>query len=183
MHSTLAHNEIDLPSSKLAQFAYLLRDILENKHRVLVFSQFVRYLEIVKKYLEEEKITYQYLDGQTPQKQRKEIISNFNEGEDSVFLLSLKAGGVGLNLTAADYVILLDPWWNPAVENQAADRAHRIGQTKPVTIYRLISKKTIEEKILELHQTKKDLANDLLSDSDLSGKLTASELLKLIKVG
>lgn len=182
-HSTLANGEIDLPSSKLEQFSYLLNDILENKHKVLVFSQFVRYLDLVKNLLEEKKISYQYLDGQTPQGQRKEIVGNFQGGKDSVFLLSLKAGGVGLNLTAADYVILLDPWWNPAVENQAADRAHRIGQTKPVTIYRLINKQTIEEKILELHQTKKDLANDLLNDSDASGKLNAAELLRMIKLG
>lgn len=179
-HSTLVYSEIDLPSSKLGQFSYLLNDILENNHRVLVFSQFVRYLNIVKKLLDEKKVSYQYLDGQTPQKQRKKIINNFQNGNDEVFLLSLKAGGVGLNLTAADYVILLDPWWNPAVENQATDRAHRIGQTKPVTIYRLIGRQTIEEKILELHKTKKGLAEGLLSDSDISCKLSTTELLKMI---
>lgn len=179
-HSTLVYGEVDLPNSKLEQFTVLLDSILENQHRVLVFSQFVRYLDIVKNLLQEKAICYQYLDGQTPQAQRKTIVEDFQNGKSSVFLLSLKAGGVGLNLTAADYVILLDPWWNPAVENQAADRAHRIGQTKPVNIYRLISKQTVEEKILQLHQVKKDLANDILGDADMSGKLTTKELLDLI---
>ena len=98
-----------------------------------------------------------------------------------MFLISLKAGGTGLNLTAADYVLLMDPWWNPAVEDQAADRAHRIGQQRPVTIYRFIARGTIEEKIVELHKHKRDLADSLLEGSDTTGRLNAEELLKLLQ--
>ena len=104
----------------------------------------------------------------------------FQKGDSNLFLISLKAGGLGLNLTRADFVILLDPWWNPAVEDQASDRAHRIGQTKPVTIYRLIAKQTIEEKIIALHNEKRDLAEKILSGADTPGSITAEELLKLI---
>ena len=102
-------------------------------------------------------------------------------GEGDVFLISLKAGGLGLNLTAADYVLHMDPWWNPAVEDQASDRAHRLGQHRPVTIYRFITQGTIEERITQLHATKRDLADSLLEGADLSGKLTSEELLKLIR--
>ncbi len=126
-------------------------------------------------------ITYQYLDGSTPVKERRRSVDAFQEGQGDVFLISLKAGGTGLNLTAADYVLHMDPWWNPAVEDQAADRAHRIGQLRPVTIYRFITLGTIEEKIVELHQNKRDLADSLLEGSDASGSLTAEELLKLIQ--
>jgi SNF2 family DNA or RNA helicase len=121
-----------------------------------------------------------YLDGSTPAVERKKRVDAFQSGLGDVFLISLKAGGTGLNLTAADYVIHLDPWWNPAVEDQASDRAHRMGQQRPVTIYRLVAKGTIEEKILELHNHKRDLADSLLDGSDVSGKLSAEELLKLI---
>ncbi|MCK4608979.1 MAG: DEAD/DEAH box helicase [Gammaproteobacteria bacterium] len=180
-HPTLAYKEMNIESSKLKKFFYLLDGLIENQHRVLVFSQFVQYLTLIRQALEQREIKYQYLDGQTPAKKRKNIISAFQDGTDNVFLLSLKAGGVGLNLTAADYVIILDPWWNPAVEDQAADRAHRIGQTKPVTIYRLITNNTIEEKIVQLHKYKKDLASDLLSGTNASGKLGEDELLQLIQ--
>ncbi|MBN4060207.1 SWF/SNF helicase family protein, partial [Desulfotalea psychrophila] len=105
----------------------------------------------------------------------------FQSGEGDLFLISLKAGGLGLNLTAADYVIHMDPWWNPAVEDQASDRAHRIGQTRPVTIYRLVCKNTIEEKIVQLHQEKRDLAGSLLEGSDMSAKMTSEDLLDLIR--
>ena len=139
------------------------------------------YLQHVKTSLTKNNIDYHYLDGSTPQSQRKESVEAFQNGEKSVFLLSLKAGGVGLNLTQADYVIILDPWWNPAVENQAADRAHRIGQTRPVTLYRLICKNTIEEKIIALHQKKRDLSDSLLSGTQKSGGLSEKELLNLIQ--
>ena len=181
-HSSLAVPEISLPSGKLKHFERLLDDILDNNHKALVFSQFVKYLTIIRKLLDDKKINYQYLDGQTPAKKRKEFINNFQNGKGDVFLLSLKAGGVGLNLTEADYVILLDPWWNPAVEDQAADRSHRIGQKKTVTIYRLIAQNTIEEKIVEMHKKKRSLANDLLSGADTTGKLTEAELLDMISV-
>jgi SNF2 family DNA or RNA helicase len=108
---------------------------------------------------------------------------HFKEERGEVFLISLKAGGTGLNLTAADYVIHMDPWWNPAVEDQASDRAHRIGQKRPVTVYRLVAKDTIEEKIVNLHKHKRDLADSLLEETDMSGKISADELLSLLKGG
>jgi superfamily II DNA or RNA helicase len=168
-------------SAKLATFATTLAEVLANKHKVLVFSQFVDHLNILRQHLEAEGISYQYLDGSTPGKKRQERINAFQAGEGDVFLISLKAGGMGLNLTAADYVIHMDPWWNPAVEDQASDRAHRIGQTRPVTIYRLVTRGTIEEKIVELHHTKRDLADRLLEGSDASTRITAEDMLALLK--
>jgi SNF2 family DNA or RNA helicase len=145
-----------------------------------VFSQFVGHLHLIRDYLDGQKIHYQYLDGSTPVAERKKRVDAFQAGEGDVFLISLKAGGTGLNLTAADYVIHMDPWWNPAVEDQASDRAHRIGQHRPVTIYRLVSKNTIEEKIVNLHQHKRDLADSLLEGAEMSGKLSTEELLQLM---
>jgi SNF2 family DNA or RNA helicase len=128
-------------------------------------------------------IAYQYLDGATPQGERKKRVEAFQGGDGELFLISLKAGGLGLNLTAADYVIHMDPWWNPAVEDQASDRAHRIGQTRPVTVYSLVARHTIEEKIVALHRTKRDLADSLLEGADMSGKMSSDELLRLIREG
>jgi len=179
-NSTLVNEEFVLPSSKLAMFGNVLQELLENKHKALVFSQFVGHLNLIRAYLDEHNIHYQYLDGSTPVKQRKIAVDSFQAGEGDVFLISLKAGGLGLNLTAADYVIHMDPWWNPAVEDQASDRAHRIGQQRPVTIYRLVAKDTIEEKIVEMHSHKRDLADSLLQGSDMSGKISSEELLELI---
>ena len=124
--------------------------------------------------------THLYLDGQTPASERGRLVDAFQRGEGDFFLISLKAGGTGLNLTAANYVILLDPWWNPAVENQAADRVHRIGQRNPVTVYRLIAADTVEERVLELHREKKAIAEDVLEDASASA-LTPDELLSLFK--
>ena len=157
-----------------------MQNLIANQHKVLIFSQYVRYLAKIKEILTTEQITYQYLDGSTPSKERPKIVEAFQAGQTEVFLISLKAGGTGLNLTAADYVIILNPWWNPAIEDQASDRAHRIGQQRTVTVYRLVMKNSIEEKIIKLHQNKRNLANDLLSGSDVSGKLTEEELLGLI---
>ncbi|MBW4418907.1 MAG: DEAD/DEAH box helicase [Myxacorys californica WJT36-NPBG1] len=173
---------VPLNSSKLALFGGVLDELLENHHKTLVFSQFVDHLHIIRDYLDERGIAYQYLDGSTPAKDRKKRVDAFQAGDGDVFLISLKAGGTGLNLTAADYVIHMDPWWNPAVEDQASDRAHRIGQQRPVTIYRLITKDTIEEKIVELHQHKRDLADSLLEGTEASGKISTDELLKLIQM-
>jgi SNF2 family DNA or RNA helicase len=173
--------ETKLNSSKLEVFVEVMEELRENNHKALVFSQFVDHLQIVKNYLDQQKITYQYLDGSTPQKERQQRVKNFQNGLGDVFLISLKAGGTGLNLTAADYVIHLDPWWNPAVEDQASDRAYRIGQKRPVTIYRLVVKDTIEEKIVALHHHKRDLADSLLSGADVSAKMSTEELLNLIK--
>ena len=179
-HASLVDENITIESSKLKEFLTLVKNIIDNKHKVLVFSQFVRYLDKVKAVLNQENIDYQYLDGATSLKNRKQAVDDFQSGKCDLFLISLKAGGSGLNLTAADYVIILDPWWNPAVEEQAADRAHRMGQLRPVTVYRLIMKNTIEEKILTLHKNKKDLAADLLSGSDMSGKISEEDLVGLI---
>jgi SNF2 family DNA or RNA helicase len=180
-HASLVDENITIESSKIKSFVTLAKNIIDNKHKALIFSQFVRYLDKIKEVLDQEKISYQYLDGSTPIKDRQRAVDDFQSGIGDLFLISLKAGGTGLNLTAADYVIILDPWWNPAVEDQAADRAHRMGQLRPVTVYRLIMKNSIEEKIVTLHKNKKDLAADLLSGSDMTGKISEEELVGLIK--
>ena len=170
-----------LTGSKLEAFAELVEELLENQHKALVFSQFVDHLTLLREHLDERKIRYQYLDGQTPPKTRQKRIEAFQNGEGDLFLISLKAGGLGLNLTAADYVIHMDPWWNPAVEDQASDRAHRIGQTRPVTIYRLVAAETIEETIVQLHHAKRDLADSLLEGTDTAHTLTAADLIDLLR--
>ena len=181
-HPSLVMQGADVPpSSKLATFAATLDDLLANRHKVLVFSQFVMHLRLVEEHLKREGIAYQYLDGATPSRARTERINAFQSGDGDVFLISLKAGGTGLNLTAADYVIHMDPWWNPAVEDQASDRAHRIGQTRPVTIYRLVTEGTIEEEIVDLHHRKRDLAERLLEGADAPGRLDAEELMRLLR--
>ncbi len=170
-----------LASSKLQLFGEVVTELLESRHKALVFSQFVTHLQLIRGYLDQKGIDYRYLDGSTVPKERKQQVDDFQAGRGDLFLISLKAGGLGLNLTAADYVIHMDPWWNPAVEDQASDRAHRIGQQHPVTVYRLVTQGTIEEKIVQLHQDKRDLATSLLDGSDLSGKISAEELLRLIR--
>lgn len=173
--------ETNIESSKLLLFEKVVDELLENRHKALVFSQFVGHLEIIRALLTKKHIDFRYLDGATPIKQRQKEVDAFQAGRGDLFLISLKAGGLGLNLTAADYVIHMDPWWNPAVEDQASDRAHRIGQVHPVTIYRLITKNTIEEKIVKLHQEKRDLANSLLAESEISSRISIDELLNLIR--
>ena len=173
--------EVDIPGSKLETFSATVADLMDNGHKALVFSQFVDHLRIVRTRLDREGISYRYLDGSTSARDRKREIDAFQSGDGDLFLISLRAGGQGLNLTAADYVLHLDPWWNPAVEDQASDRAHRIGQTRPVTIYRLVMKDTIEEQIVDLHAAKRDLADSLLEGADMSGKMSADELLALVR--
>ena len=180
-HPQLVMPESNIHSSKLQAFSEIITEMQSNGHKALVFSQFVGHLQIIKAYLEKQNIVHQYLDGSTPVKQRKTAIDAFQSGIGEVFLISLKAGGVGLNLTAADYVIHMDPWWNPAVEDQASDRAHRIGQQRPVTIYRLVASNTIEEKIVQLHSQKRDLADNLLEGSEMSGKMSVEAMLQLIE--
>ncbi len=182
-HPSLVMPDTQLSSSKLQLFAEVLFELLENRHKALVFSQFVDHLRIIRNYLDEQGINYQYLDGSTPAPERKKRVDAFQAGSGDVFLISLKAGGTGLNLTAADYVIHMDPWWNPAVEDQASDRAHRIGQHRPVTIYRLVAKDTIEDKIVDLHRHKRDLADNLLEGADVSGKISTEALLELLTEG
>ncbi len=179
-HPDLVAPELKIGSAKLAQLLELVAELKENRHRALIFSQFVDYLSIVRKAFDDAGFSYQYLDGSTATKAREAAVSAFQAGVGDVFLLSLKAGGVGLNLTAADYVIHLDPWWNPAVEQQASDRAHRIGQTRPVTIYRLVLQGSIEEQILSLHGQKRELIDSMLSDRETAKPVSADELLALI---
>ncbi|NUO82355.1 ATP-dependent helicase [candidate division KSB1 bacterium] len=179
-HPKLVMAEKEIAGSKLALFKEVVEELRENNHKALVFSQFVDHLTIIRAAVEEMGIAYQYLDGSTPVPERQRRVNAFQAGEGELFLISLRAGGLGLNLTAADYVIHMDPWWNPAVEDQASDRAHRIGQQHPVTIYRLIAKGTIEEKILALHKEKRNLADGLLDETGASAKLPVEELMKLI---
>ena len=170
------------PTAKLDRLLELLSTLRESGHRVLVFSQFTQHLALVQRALTTGRIGYSYLDGQVPVTERQRRVELFQKGEGGdVFLISLKAGGTGLTLTAADYVVHLDPWWNPAVEDQASDRAHRIGQTKPVTVYRLIAEGTVEQQILSLHRDKRELADALLEGTDVAGKLTAAQLAGLIR--
>ena len=170
-----------IPSAKLKAFAEIVEELRENGHRALVFSQFVTHLKILSDYLDEQDIPFQYLDGSTTMLLRQKRIELFQKGEGDLFLISLKAGGAGLNLTAADYVIHMDPWWNPAVEDQASDRAHRIGQTKPVTVYRIVAENTIEEQIIKMHEHKRDLADALLEGTDMGSRLNANELMALLQ--
>jgi SNF2 family DNA or RNA helicase len=150
------------PSAKRGAFLDLVRELVAEGRRALVFSQFVQLLTLWRRDLDAEKIAYEYLDGATTR--REEVVDRFQNGTAPLFLISLKAGGAGLNLTAADTVIHCDPWWNPAVEDQATDRAHRIGQDKPVTVVRLIARGTIEEKILSLKDKKRALTKVVIGD-------------------
>jgi len=170
-------------SSKLAAFARLTQDLLENRHKVLVFSQFVDHLTLIRNYLDKQGVRYQYLDGSTPIQERKKRVDAFQAGDGDMFLISLKAGGVGINLTAADYVIHMDPWWNPAVEDQASDRAHRMGQQRPVTIYRLVARGTIEEGIVDLHRHKRDLADSLLAGTEVAARMSPQDMLEMLRAG
>ena len=179
-HPSLVNSQLKMKGSKLESLKELVTSLIENDHKVLVFSQFVDFLKIVRHWMDQSAINYQYLDGSTPVKKREKAVQAFQNGDGEAFLISLKAGGVGLNLTAADYVLILDPWWNPAVESQAADRAHRMGQKKPVTVYRFVTENTIEEKIIELHKTKQELAESLLQGSDKAGKISTHDLIELL---
>lgn len=168
-------------SSKLEAMTDKLMPLLEQGNRVLIFSQFTSFLQMAKETILQQGITdILYLDGSTPLKQRQRMVDDFQTGKARVFLISLKAGGLGLNLTGANYVIHLDPWWNPAIEQQATDRAYRIGQKQKVTVYHIIAEHTIEEKILRLHQTKQSLADSLLDGTNMSHKLTTKDLLELL---
>ena len=164
-----------LPASKLDVLLETLQEVLAEGHRVLVFSQFTRFLQLLRDRLNSAGISHSYLDGRT--RKRAERIAAFTSGDVPVFLISLKAGGVGLNLTAADYVFILDPWWNPAVEAQAVDRTHRIGQDKSVMVYRLVSSGTIEEKVMELKARKQALFDQVVDDDGaLAGPMSVEDI-------
>jgi len=170
----------DVPSAKLDTLSDMLAEVIDGGQKALVFSQFTSMLGLVRKRLDELGIRYAYLDGQT--RNRKEVVEQFQEDPDlQVFLISLKAGGVGLNLTAAEYVFILDPWWNPAVEAQAIDRTHRIGQTKPVFAYRMICEDTVEQRIIELQARKRKLADAIVGgEQNLLQSLTRDDLEQLL---
>ena len=176
----LNKSRIDDASAKLDTLLPRLAEVAEEGHKTIVFSQFTSFLAIVRKKLDEQGAVYEYLDGKT--RDRQERVNRFQTDDKCrLFLISLKAGGLGLNLTAAQYVFLLDPWWNPAVEAQAIDRAHRIGQTQQVFAYRLIAKDTVEEKVLQLQQGKRELADAIINaDNALIGRLGREELELLL---
>ncbi|MCR5087915.1 MAG: DEAD/DEAH box helicase [Oscillospiraceae bacterium] len=168
-------------SAKLEACLDLLQSAIGGEHRVLLFSQFTSMLEILKKRLSQEGIRYYEITGATPKKERLRLVTDFNSGEVPVFLISLRAGGTGLNLTGADIVIHYDPWWNAAAQNQATDRAHRIGQQKPVTVYKLLAKDSVEEKIAALQEKKLNLADEIIGGEQVSfSSLSREELLALV---
>jgi superfamily II DNA or RNA helicase len=167
-------------SAKTRAFRRLARDLHAAGHRALVFSQFLDHLALLRAVLDEEGLGHAYLDGSTPAAARDEAVRTFQQGDLPFFLISLRAGGTGLTLTAADYVLHMDPWWNPAVEDQASDRAHRIGQRRTVTTYRVVTAGTIEERILQLHHRKRRLAEQLLQGSEVVSRLSADELRALL---
>jgi SNF2 family DNA or RNA helicase len=168
------------PSTKADALDELLQEALDGGHRVLIFSQFVRHLHLVRDVLAEQGLAYCYLDGST--KDRAAEVARFQKNEEiPLFLISLKAGGTGLNLTGADTVIHLDPWWNPAVEAQAIARAHRLGQTRLVTSYKLITRNTVEEKILALQNRKRDLFQQtVFNETALLGNLSVTDWQELL---
>ena len=179
-HPRLYDATSTIASSKMQRLLELLEQLRGEGHRALVFSQFTSHLGLVRAEVEKAGISALYLDGGTPAAKRKQLIDRFQAGEAEAFLISLKAGGTGINLTAADYVIHLDPWWNPAVEDQATDRAHRIGQTKPVTVYRLIARGTVEERIIAMHRDKRALVASVLDGTGAAGRLSTRDLLALL---
>jgi superfamily II DNA or RNA helicase len=179
-HPAMIDEEYEGDSGKFEDVVHTLRNVLDGGHKVLIFSQFVKQLQIYRRHMDQEGIAYTYLDGST--QNRGEIVKRFQEDHQTkVFLISIKAGGVGLNLTEADYVFILDPWWNPAVEQQAIDRTHRIGQTKNVFIYKFITKDSVEEKILALQQRKLSVARALITTEESFIKtLTADDIRDIL---
>jgi SNF2 family DNA or RNA helicase len=166
-------------SSKMERLLEALQDAAADGHRSLVFSQWTSLLDLIEPHLNKAGIGFVRLDGSTTD--RASVVNAFQAADGPpVMLLSLKAGGTGLNLTAADHVFLVDPWWNPAVEDQAADRAHRIGQDKPVMVYRMVARDTVEERILELQARKRALANAALSEAGGAAAITRDDLLQLL---
>ncbi|MCK6527299.1 DEAD/DEAH box helicase [Myxococcota bacterium] len=182
-HPRLFLESSSVSSSKLKELRGLVDALRQEGHRALIFSQFTRLLALVREALDADGISYRYLDGATPEIQRRAEVDAFQAGEADVFLISLQAGGTGLNLTAASYVIHLDPWWNPAVEDQATGRTHRIGQERPVTVYRLIAKGTVEDAILSLQARKRELVAGILDGTAGAAALSTDDLLALLQSG
>ena len=180
-HPAMVDEDYDMSSGKMKEVIYTLENALAEHHKVLIFSQFVKHLSLFREKLDKKEIKYTYLDGST--KNRQAEVEQFQEDDETrVFLISLKAGGLGLNLTKADYVFILDPWWNPAIESQAIDRAHRMGQKNVVHTYKFITKNSVEEKILKLQAGKKALANSLITTEDSVVKnLSKEDISELLK--
>lgn len=182
-HPALFVDDYTGGSAKFEQLKGIIEECRNSGRRVLIFSQFTQMHSIIRHHLAYKSIPYFYLDGQTPPEDRVELCERFNKGEGNIFLISLKAGGTGLNLTGADTVILYDLWWNPAVEQQAADRAHRMGQTNEVHVIRLVAKGTIEEKIYELQQKKKHLIDEVIqSGEDSLTSMTEQDIREILTI-
>ena len=175
--------ELGLVGAKVQEFERLAQELVAGRHKALVFSQFTDFLALLRERLDAVGLSYQYLDGSTPAAQRTQRVAAFQAGQGDFFLISLKAGGFGLNLTMADYVIIADPWWNPAAEDQASGRAHRIGQQRPVTVYRLVTQGSIEDRIVKLHHSKRALAEGVLSRQDGAATtlMDARQMLALLR--
>jgi superfamily II DNA or RNA helicase len=173
--------ELGVVGAKVQEFEQLAVELVAGRHKALVFSQFTDFLRLLADRLDACGIAYQTLDGSTPPATRDTRVAAFQRGEGDLFLISLKAGGFGLNLTAADYVLIVDPWWNPAAEDQAMGRAHRIGQQRPVTVYRLVTAGSIEERIVALHRDKRSLADGILEGQDKTAPLRADDLRSLLQ--
>jgi SNF2 family DNA or RNA helicase len=178
-HPSMLNADDEAESGKFDEIFRSLKSLMAENHKVLIFSSFVKHLELLKQKIESEKWKYSILTGQTTK--REEVIKKFQEDpENRIFLISLKAGGVGLNLTSADYVFIIDPWWNPAAENQAINRAHRIGQDKKVFVYRFITEDTIEEKIQLLKERKSSLAEKFVNSNNPFQEITQKEIISLL---
>ncbi|HEX3008935.1 MAG TPA: DEAD/DEAH box helicase [Bacteroidales bacterium] len=179
-HPSMINPEYDSDSGKFEEVISNIEDMIAEDHKVLIFSSFVKHLELFKEYFETNKLKYSMLVGET--RNREEVINQFqNDKENRFFLISLKAGGVGLNLTAADYVFILDPWWNPAAEMQAISRSHRIGQTEKVFVYRYISVETVEEKIIRLQERKSELADLFINSNNPFKQISREEIMDLFE--
>ena len=178
---SLCYEEYDESSAKLELCIDLIKNSVEGGHKILLFSQFTSMLEIIAKRLSQENISFYAMTGSTKREERMTIVNKFNKDNTNVFLISLRVGGTGINLTSADIVIHYDPWWNVAVQNQATDRAHRIGQDKIVSVYKLIAKDTIEENIVSLQQSKEKLSRDIVNGENISlSSLSKEELISIL---
>ena len=180
-HPALCYDDYQGSSAKLEACMELVQRAVKGKHKVLLFSQFTSMLDLIRERLAEQNTKYYCLTGNTDKQERQRLVDAFQNDDTPVFLISLKAGGTGLNLTAADIVIHYDPWWNVAVQNQATDRAHRIGQKHVVTVYKLVAEGTIEEKIIAIQERKKELAKQVLEGEGMdSVSFTKEEILELL---
>ena len=179
-HPAMLEGNSEIASGKFDEIFRMLHNVVAENHKVLIFSTFVKHLNLLKEQIEQENWKYSILTGQT--KKREKIINEFqNDSENRIFLISLKAGGVGLNLTEADYVFIIDPWWNPAAENQAINRAHRIGQNKHVFVYRFIAEDSIEEKIQKLKERKSLLADQFINSNNPFKSISREEIVTLFE--